>query len=135
MDGPCCQAFVFDRVGAGEWLVLMVVILVVFGPRRLPELARKLGRALEQLRHAADQFRDQLMSLDQADAGGAPPPQASPTGTAARPRASDGPGDQLLQADSDRQTLRLAPASSSSAVPAPAADSPATKTPAAGGPA
>ena len=60
--GPA--AFLLDSVGSGEWLLLAVVILIVYGPRRLPEMARKIGHLLAQLRQAADSFHDQLMSLD-----------------------------------------------------------------------
>ena len=36
-------AFVFDSVGAGEWLMLLAVLLVVIGPKRLPGVLRKFG--------------------------------------------------------------------------------------------
>ena len=67
-------AFLGGSVGAGEWVVLFVVILIVVGPKRLPEIARKLGRTMEMFRRAADEFKDQLMNMDQ------PPPasQSSP---------------------------------------------------------
>ena len=34
-------AIVFDSVGAGEWLVLLAVLLIVMGPKRLPSTARR----------------------------------------------------------------------------------------------
>ena len=37
-------AFLGGSVGASEWVVLFVVVLIVVGPKRLPEVARKLGR-------------------------------------------------------------------------------------------
>ena len=58
-------AFIFGDVGIGEWLVLLAVVLVVVGPKRLPETARKLGRWYSRVRRAADGFRRQLMELDQ----------------------------------------------------------------------
>lgn len=58
-------AFLTDSAGAGEWIVLFVVILVVIGPKRMPEVARKIGRMMEMFRRAADEFRDQLMTMDQ----------------------------------------------------------------------
>jgi len=51
----------------GELLVLFVLVLVLFGPKRLPDLARKLGMAVEHLRRASQEFRDQVMRLDQPD--------------------------------------------------------------------
>jgi sec-independent protein translocase protein TatB len=51
------------NVGIGEILVIVVVCLMVFGPERLPEVARQLGRALGKLRittqSALDQIRDE----------------------------------------------------------------------------
>lgn len=58
-------AFLIDSAGTGEWIVLFVVILVVVGPKRLPEVARKLGSMMAMFRRAADEFKDQLMSMDQ----------------------------------------------------------------------
>jgi Tat protein translocase TatB subunit len=44
-------------VSASEFLLITLVILVVFGPRRLPALARKLGRLLRDLRGYASELR------------------------------------------------------------------------------
>ncbi len=57
-------AFVFDSVGGGEWLVLLAVILIVVGPKNLPSAARKMGQVMSQLRRAADEFKRQLMTMD-----------------------------------------------------------------------
>ncbi len=65
-------ALILDSVGAGEWLVLLAVVLILCGPQRLPALARKIGRLLARLQQAADIFRLQLMSLEEEEpeAGG-----------------------------------------------------------------
>lgn len=55
----------FDSVGGGEWLVLLAVILIVVGPKNLPSAARKVGQILAQLRRAADEFKRQIMTMDQ----------------------------------------------------------------------
>lgn len=55
----------FDSVGGGEWLVLLAVILIVVGPKNLPSAARKVGQILSQLRRAADEFKRQIMTMDQ----------------------------------------------------------------------
>ena len=57
-------AFIFGDVGVGEWLVLLAVVLVVVGPRRLPETARKFGRYYSKFRRAADGFKRQLLEMD-----------------------------------------------------------------------
>lgn len=53
--------------GGGEILIIFLVILVLFGPRRLPEVARSIGRVLEELRKASQDFKDQVMSIDVVD--------------------------------------------------------------------
>ena len=57
-------AFLFDSVGFGEWFVLLAVVLIVVGPNRLPETARKIGRVYSRLRQAADSLKRQLMEMD-----------------------------------------------------------------------
>ena len=57
-------AFVFDSVGAGEWLLLLAVLLVVMGPKRLPSTARAIGNYYSKFRRAADAFKRQLMDMD-----------------------------------------------------------------------
>ena len=59
-------ALVFDSVGLGEWVVWFVVILVVVGPKRLPGIARKIGRMSEVFRRAADELC--LLFADAGDA-------------------------------------------------------------------
>ena len=57
-------AIIFDSVGAGEWLVLLAVLLVVIGPERLPATARKLASHYAKFRRAAESFKRQLMDMD-----------------------------------------------------------------------
>jgi sec-independent protein translocase protein TatB len=44
-------------VQGGEWIVILLVALIVFGPDRLPELAAKLGGWARELRNAAREIR------------------------------------------------------------------------------
>src|SRR5437879_4671198 len=46
----------FD-IGFQEMLVIGVLALLVFGPGKLPELGRMIGRALREFRRASDEFR------------------------------------------------------------------------------
>ena len=57
-------AIIFDSVGAGEWLVLLAVLLIVMGPKRLPSTARQIGAYYSKFRRAADSFKRQLMDMD-----------------------------------------------------------------------
>jgi TatA/E family protein of Tat protein translocase len=50
-DGRPTQEAIVDP-GPAELLVVLVVVLLVFGSKKLPELARGLGEAVHELRHA-----------------------------------------------------------------------------------
>lgn len=58
-------AFIFESIGGTEWLVLLGVVLIVVGPKNLPAAARKMGQIMSTLRRAADEFKRQVMSMDQ----------------------------------------------------------------------
>ena len=58
-------AFIFDAVGGTEWLVLLGVVLIVVGPKNLPSAARTLGSVMSKLRRAADEFKRQLLTMDE----------------------------------------------------------------------
>jgi TatA/E family protein of Tat protein translocase len=44
-------------IGFQELLVIMVLALLIFGPDKLPDLGRRLGRAMREFRRASDEFR------------------------------------------------------------------------------
>ena len=46
--------------GSGELLVIAVLVLLLFGPEKLPELARQLGKVMREVRKVSDEFRSQL---------------------------------------------------------------------------
>ena len=46
-----------ESLGTTELLVILVVALVLFGPRKLPELSRSLGRSLNEFKRAGDDFK------------------------------------------------------------------------------
>ncbi len=48
-------------LGFTELLVIFVIILIVFGPERLPELAKTMGRTAAQLRRTMDDFKGEMM--------------------------------------------------------------------------
>jgi sec-independent protein translocase protein TatB len=52
----------FGSLGWGEMLALLVIALFVFGPDKLPRVARDAGRMLRQLREMANGARNQLRS-------------------------------------------------------------------------
>lgn len=47
------------NLGMPEILMILVVALIVFGPRKLPELGKSLGKSLAQFRRASEDFKRQ----------------------------------------------------------------------------
>ncbi|MFC1498445.1 twin-arginine translocase TatA/TatE family subunit [Verrucomicrobiota bacterium] len=58
-------SFFTGSPGPGEFLLLFIVILLLFGPKRLPEIAKKVGGAMNQLRRASQDFKDQIMRIEE----------------------------------------------------------------------
>jgi Tat protein translocase TatB subunit len=50
----------FGPVGGPEFLLILVLALLLFGPRKLPQLGRTIGRALAELRGATQEFKSSL---------------------------------------------------------------------------
>jgi Tat protein translocase TatB subunit len=72
----------FD-IGLQEMLVIGVLALLVFGPSKLPELGRMVGRAMREFRRASDEFRSTVetnLHINDIDA-----PPVAETATVAEP--------------------------------------------------
>ena len=50
----------FGPLGLPELLVIFIVALLVFGPRKLPEIGRTLGKALGEFRKATDELKNTI---------------------------------------------------------------------------
>ena len=50
----------FGSIGMTELLTILVLVLVLFGPKRIPELARGFGKALNELKRAAEDVKSEL---------------------------------------------------------------------------
>tara|TARA_B100000131_G_C17580068_1_gene394688 strand:+ start:64 stop:297 length:234 start_codon:yes stop_codon:yes gene_type:complete len=51
----------FFNLGPWEILLILVVILILFGARRLPELARGLGQGINEFRDAVDSSKKEII--------------------------------------------------------------------------
>ena len=66
----------FGSLGFPELLVIFIIALIVFGPRKLPELGRSLGKSLAEFKRASNELRntlDEEIRLDEQKAATAPP--------------------------------------------------------------
>jgi len=66
------------QLGPAEVLVILVVALLVFGPKRLPEVGRQVGRGLKELRKIQETVRDEINDVLHHDEPEDPPRYSSP---------------------------------------------------------
>lgn len=50
----------FGSIGMPELIIILVVALIIFGPRKLPELGRSLGRSLGEFKKASNELQRTL---------------------------------------------------------------------------
>lgn len=53
----------FGMPAAPEWIFIGILALVLFGPKKLPELARGLGKALAELQKAKEDFHREITGV------------------------------------------------------------------------
>jgi sec-independent protein translocase protein TatA len=52
----------FGPLGVQELIIIFVIALIVFGPRKLPELGKSLGRGLSEFKRASNDLRNSFRS-------------------------------------------------------------------------
>lgn len=49
--------FILDSFGTSELMLILVVALIFFGPRKLPQISRQIGKSLAEFRKASEDFK------------------------------------------------------------------------------
>lgn len=57
-------------IGTGELIVILIVALIVFGPQKLPELGRAVGKAMAEFRKASETLQQEVAAA--TETGGKP---------------------------------------------------------------
>ena len=69
---------ILDSVGNSELLLILAAALIFFGPRRLPQLSRQIGKSLHEFRRASEDFkRTWEREVNLEDKGTEPPAENS----------------------------------------------------------
>src|SRR3954469_21115842 len=76
----------FGSIGMPEMIIILVIALIIFGPRKLPELGRSLGRSINEFKKASNELRSTLEDEIRVEetrerttaAASATPPAATP---------------------------------------------------------
>jgi Tat protein translocase TatB subunit len=100
-------------IGMPELMVILIVALLVLGPKRLPEVAKALGKAVAELRRATTDITDELRNAQtmlEEEARKATtlepegPSPTRPNDSEAKPRCVPGETNVTIAARSDRGT-------------------------------
>jgi TatA/E family protein of Tat protein translocase len=93
-------------IGLPELIIILVVALIVFGPKKLPDLARSLGKGIAEFKKATDDFKssvdnDLRVDLDKEDSY---PPPKTPYEISASTEAAPAEGQaapEVIPAEAD----------------------------------
>src|SRR5216117_2593176 len=87
----------FGSIGMPELIIIFVIALIIFGPRKLPELGRSLGKSLSDFKRASNELKSTLeeeIRLDEQRANlEASRAAAAATAAATPPPVQATPGD------------------------------------------
>lgn len=57
----------FGNLGASEILIIVLVVLLLFGAKKIPELAQGLGKGMREFRKALREVEDDIKSIDKPE--------------------------------------------------------------------
>jgi len=85
---PSRGGSMMKSMGFSETIFLFFLALIIFGPKKLPEIARQVGKALNEFRRASNEFKAQIESeisqLEMENHQQILPPSEPPTGSVAK---------------------------------------------------
>ncbi len=88
----------FGNIGIWEILIISVLVLIFFGPRRLPEIARSAGKAIREFKKGLNEIQRELELAEEEERRRAPASERS-----GRAKASDPPG-RIAPEEARRET-------------------------------
>ena len=57
------------RFGMGELIVILIIILVLFGSKKLPELAKSIGKSIDEFKKARSAVKNEIDDIKRDDDG------------------------------------------------------------------
>jgi len=57
----------FGNLGAGEIILILLVILILFGAKKIPELARGIGKGMSEFKKGLRDVQDEIKTTDQIE--------------------------------------------------------------------
>ena len=118
-------------IGFQEMLIILVVVLIFFGPKRLPDLAKSLGKGIAEFKKASEEVRkgiEDAVKEESAEETPKPPEDLSAYGKA--PGSAPAPEETRKARNPHRRPMVPAPASGTPPDNAPVEPAPSTGAPA-----
>jgi TatA/E family protein of Tat protein translocase len=84
-------------LGMPEILMILVIALIIFGPRKLPELGKTLGQSLAQFRRASEDFKRQWEDEVELERRRIEPPNPAPIEHSSYSESSESSGPETTQ--------------------------------------
>ncbi len=92
--------YVLANLGSpSHWLILVVVCLVIFGAKHLPDIARNLGKGMGEFKKARKQFEDELMKEEKSETASKSIASEAPASSEAKNESSANPTSEKKPAD------------------------------------
>ncbi len=57
----------FENVGGSELLVILFVVFIFFGPKKIPELGKNIGKGIREFRNAMQNVREDIQKATKID--------------------------------------------------------------------
>lgn len=84
-------------IGWQELIIILVIVLVIFGPKRLPEIGRSLGKGIKEFKKSTTEIQEQLTKEEsqaatveraEPEKAAAPEPKQAPEPKSSEPKTS-----------------------------------------------
>ena len=87
----------FGSIGMPELIIILVIALIIFGPRKLPELGKSLGRSLNEFKKASQDLQNTLEQEIKVEEQKDATAKATPVDTSAAvtPSETTAPGETV----------------------------------------
>jgi len=92
----------FGSIGMPELIIIFVIALIIFGPKKLPELGRSLGRSLNEFKRASNELKNTLeeeVRIEEQREQKAATDKTAPAANPGAPHTAARPDEPLSHAD------------------------------------